>query len=186
MERKENQRVMLTKRLLKESLMRLMSGKEIQKISVSELCRDAGINRATFYNHYNTPYDLLRDIEKTMAKEARDSWDAAGAKEPKQLKGRIAALCRYFQENRTVARLIFQNNSSKSDFSAELIRIDDPWDEVFSESYGEAGNTILTTFITNGTYCAIQEWLLEDNPKTPEEMGEMLSTIIFHGVPRLR
>ena len=48
MEAKENQRITLTKRLLKESLVRLMEAKSLQKISVSELCKDAGINRATF------------------------------------------------------------------------------------------------------------------------------------------
>ena len=45
---KENQRVMLTKQLLKESLIYLMKKKEIQKVSVSELCHNAGINRVTF------------------------------------------------------------------------------------------------------------------------------------------
>lgn len=182
MERKENQRVMLTKRLLKESLIRLMSGKEIQKISVSELCRDAGINRATFYNHYNTPYDLLRDIEKTMVKEARDIWNGSSINESKMLNQRIAAICRYFQDNQDIARLIFQNNTAKSNFSSELFRVEYPWNELFSKAYGEAGCTILMTFISSGAYDAIQQWLLEDNPKTPEEMGEMLSETIFHGI----
>ena len=65
----KNQRFMLTKRLLKDSLIRFMSKKEPQKITISELCKDAGINRATFYNHYNTPYGLLREIEMKMVKE---------------------------------------------------------------------------------------------------------------------
>ena len=178
----ENQRVMLTKRLLKESLIRLMSDKEIQKIYISELCKDAGINRVTFYNHYNTPYDLLRDIEKTMVKEAHDIWSDTKINEPMLLNKRIAAVCRYFQDNREVARLIFQNNTAKSDFSSELIRIEYPWNKLFSKVYGEAGCPLLMTFISNGAYSAVQQWLLEDNPKTPEEMGEMLSETIFHGI----
>lgn len=183
MEQRENQRVMLTKRLLKESLIRLMSVKEIQKISISELCKDAGINRATFYNHYNTPYDLIRDIEKAMIKEVHGIWEATGSNDPKLLHKRIAAVCRYFQDNREVARLIFQNNTPKSEFASELIRIEYPWNEVFSKAYGDAGLPILTTFVSNGAYCAIQQWLLEDNPMAPEDMGKMLSATIFHGIP---
>ena len=59
---RENQRIMLTKRLLKESLLRLLERKELDKISITELCREAGINRATFYRHYEIPRDILNEL----------------------------------------------------------------------------------------------------------------------------
>lgn len=49
MDKKENQRIMLTKRLLKESLIEMLAKKSIKKISVSELCTAAGINRDMLY-----------------------------------------------------------------------------------------------------------------------------------------
>jgi len=55
MEHRENQRVQLTKRLLKEALMKLLEEKPLEQINVSELCRVADINRATFYKHYAIP-----------------------------------------------------------------------------------------------------------------------------------
>ncbi|MGN0529199.1 MAG: TetR/AcrR family transcriptional regulator [Eubacterium sp.] len=63
MDKKENQRIALTKRLLKESLQKLMQNKNIQNITVSELCEKAGINRSTFYNHYGCPGDVLKEME---------------------------------------------------------------------------------------------------------------------------
>ncbi|MCC8090140.1 MAG: TetR/AcrR family transcriptional regulator, partial [Oscillospiraceae bacterium] len=66
MNKKENQRVMLTKRLLKDALIRLLNGKSIDEISVTELCRESGINRSTFYHHYGSPYDVLAEREQTM------------------------------------------------------------------------------------------------------------------------
>lgn len=48
---KNNQRVVLTKRLFKEGLLRLLENKGMDEISVAELCRESGINRATFYRH---------------------------------------------------------------------------------------------------------------------------------------
>ena len=62
MAQKENQRIALTKKLLQEGLLRLLETKSLDKISVTELCRESGINRATFYNHYNSPQELLTDI----------------------------------------------------------------------------------------------------------------------------
>ena len=51
---KENQRMVVTKRMLKEWLLR-----PLDNIHVNELCRESGINRATFYRHYETPQDVL-------------------------------------------------------------------------------------------------------------------------------
>lgn len=73
MERKENQRIILTKRMLKEALLKLMETKSIQKISVSELCKEAGINRVTFYNHYSAPSDILTEMGDELISGMQDA-----------------------------------------------------------------------------------------------------------------
>ena len=55
MPRKENQRIALTRRLLQEGMLRLLAQKKLEDISVTALCKESGINRATFYNHYTSP-----------------------------------------------------------------------------------------------------------------------------------
>lgn len=49
-----------TKKALAESLKRAMAKKPFQKISVSELILDCGINRKTFYYHFEDIYALLK------------------------------------------------------------------------------------------------------------------------------
>ena len=71
MEEKVNQRVMLSKRLLKESLIRQLKEESIYKISVRELCEQAGINRTTFYKYYGSPFDLLKDIEDDLLRSVQ-------------------------------------------------------------------------------------------------------------------
>lgn len=56
-------------RLLKEGLIRLLQKKDIEKIGVSELCAESGINRATFYRHYEIPLDILREIQNDFMTE---------------------------------------------------------------------------------------------------------------------
>ena len=64
---KENdQRVRITKLLIKKTFTELLTKKPIQKISVKELCEKAGINRGTFYSHYEDIYDLLEKIENEI------------------------------------------------------------------------------------------------------------------------
>lgn len=63
MVQKENQRVRLTKKLLKESLIELLQTQEIHRVSIRELCEKAGINRSTFYKYYGSQFELMTEIE---------------------------------------------------------------------------------------------------------------------------
>ena len=53
---------MKTKRALAESLKKLMRRKPLSKITVTEIVADCGVNRKTFYYHFEDIYDLLRWI----------------------------------------------------------------------------------------------------------------------------
>lgn len=46
---------------LQEALIILMNQKEFSEISISELCKKAGVSRMAFYNNYNSKEDLLRE-----------------------------------------------------------------------------------------------------------------------------
>ena len=67
----ENQRVVITKRMLKESLLRILKEKDLDTINVAELCREAGVNRATFYRHYAIPRDVLMEMQQDLFRELR-------------------------------------------------------------------------------------------------------------------
>ena len=51
-----------TKRLLAGSLRKFMREKSFSKITVSEICLDCGVNRKTFYYHFEDIYALLKWI----------------------------------------------------------------------------------------------------------------------------
>ena len=79
--KKENQRVKLTKKLLKQSLLDIMDKKPVGSISVIELCEKAEINRSTFYNHYGCPNDVLYDIECDFVEDLEQIWTKNNDKE---------------------------------------------------------------------------------------------------------
>ncbi len=66
-----------TKQALGESLKRLLQKKPLNKITVTEIVDDCGLNRMTFYYHFKDIYDLLEwvcveDAEKAL--EGRSSY----------------------------------------------------------------------------------------------------------------
>ena len=66
MEKKEDRRIAMTKRLLKAALIELLKEQDIYHISIRELCERADVNRTTFYKYYGSQFDLLTDMEKDM------------------------------------------------------------------------------------------------------------------------
>ena len=64
-----NQRIKLTKSLLKNALVEMLKTESIHKISIRALCEKAGINRSTFYKHYKDQYNLMLEIENDYFEE---------------------------------------------------------------------------------------------------------------------
>ncbi len=60
------QRTTATKDKLHKALLTLLETTSIDQIRISELCGLAQINRTTFYNHYGSQYDVLREISQTF------------------------------------------------------------------------------------------------------------------------
>lgn len=52
--------------IIKESLIQLLQDNEIHNITITDICKEADINRGTFYNYYNDPFDLLQNIEDEL------------------------------------------------------------------------------------------------------------------------
>ena len=49
-----------------EAFLRLLEKKDISYITVKEICETAGVNRSTFYLHYETMADLLSESVSHM------------------------------------------------------------------------------------------------------------------------
>lgn len=61
---KQESKYQYTASLMDEALLLLLEQKEFDAITVKEVCQKAGVNRSTFYLHYETMSDLL---EETVA-----------------------------------------------------------------------------------------------------------------------
>jgi len=59
---KQDKRSVRTRKLIKLALLKLVRTKDIEEISITELTALAGINRNSFYTHYDNIYNILDDI----------------------------------------------------------------------------------------------------------------------------
>lgn len=71
--KKTDARVRYTQKVLKDSFLKLLEKKPVNKITVKEVCELAELNRATFYAHYSDCFALLESIEREMLESFEES-----------------------------------------------------------------------------------------------------------------
>jgi len=52
-----------------EALICLLEKKDFEYITIKEICQEAGVNRSTFYLHYENTRDLLEETVEYLVKE---------------------------------------------------------------------------------------------------------------------
>lgn len=68
----EDLRVQRTNKLVLEALLELTARKGFSALTVSDITKYAGINRATFYRHYQDKFDLLNTYAQTVFEMLED------------------------------------------------------------------------------------------------------------------
>ena len=177
---RENQRIAVTKRMLKESLLRLLEEKDLDKINVTELCRDAGVNRATFYRHYQIPRDVLIEIEMDLYYDLKNRVDMP--KKPEDIRLAIEALCRYMEENAKLLRIMLRSNSD-TDFAMFVNSIyAEIWSEISKvgvlQKLSDEDVQLLTMYCTGGSYFVLRQWLLGNVHKSSKQMAEYVYELL--------
>ena len=176
MAQKENQRIALTKKLLQEGLLRLLEVKSLDKISVTELCKESGINRATFYNHYNSPLELLNDIESRMSSELKQMIGTPTTAQ--EVIERTELVCNYFYDNsRTV--LTLNRCHTDQDITNALHDLNQNFqlfhlNSKYTQTLNGDGLYLVTVFFYTGCYNLLLDWLQRDIQKTPKEIAELI------------
>ncbi|AMC94117.1 hypothetical protein AOC36_08985 [Erysipelothrix larvae] len=177
MEQKLSRKVRYTQSALKDSLIELMQQKSIGKISITELCEKADINRSTFYKYYKDQYDLLQSIEDdTLTWLQARLTTLSGAKSERDFKI-IESFFEYFNENSQYMKVLMRKGGNIS-FQEKLMGI------VFSrvdqiintQPHGSNLNRYYSIFMLSGALGILQEWL--DNPDDIDE--KQLAEIVFN------
>ena len=155
----EDTRVQFTKKILKDSLLKLLRDKPIGKVTIKELCDAAGLNRGTFYLHYNEPNDLLREIEEEFVREKMCFFDPYMKNDnPDQLAQLFGAI----MQNRELSLILFGRNGAPQ-FTNRIKnlmreRILEDWQREFP-SYSLADLQFVYEFIFPGAMNLILNWL---------------------------
>ena len=177
-EKRENQRVMLSKRLIKDSLTRLLATESIHKVSIRSLCEDAGINRSTFYKYYGSQYDVLAEMEADLIGSISNLLNENSATIPD--KKTLEAICSYFERNMDFVQRLIGNNVDPG-FPERLFNLPQIRQilmDRLSVHYDGERLGYVYVFLINGCYRLVQEWLAQEERMTFKEAAFLMWELI--------
>ena len=179
MAQKENQRIALTRRLLQEGLLRLLAHEKLEEISVTALCKEAGINRATFYNHYSSPAALLSEMETSLIEKLQIATLHANSIE--EVLDQTEQCLIILRENAPLFHVLVEYHIDR-DLESIVERTARHYDEhrqnILQTQLDPDTVHLVSSYLYAGCYNLIREWLVRDIDKTPREIAELLVSIV--------
>lgn len=163
MNTKNNQRTRLSKILLKNALMDLLSEKgSVTKISVRELCERADLNRSTFYAHYSEPKELLEEVEAELLDATREHLQKIGAENDTGAHRYLLSFLMYIKENDKPFRTLLIDAGDpefRSKFMQQsIIQFVENLDIAFPKEQEQ----YIYSYILNGSTGVIIQWMRSD------------------------
>ncbi len=168
-------RILKTKQKIKDALMFLLHSKRIGEVSISELCKKAGINRNTFYAHYSSPEHVLTDIADELSAELFAM--LSRCENPMQIS--IKA-CEYTQINIDVYKTLMQNDAEKLYLKPAINHSKTmTLYKVYNTDgrFSQAQLNMINEFLVNGVIALMKNWIENDCPVPPETIGQMVNLL---------
>ena len=183
---KTDRRVRYTRMMLKQALLSLMLERPINRITVTEICAQAEVNRATFYAHYKDPYDLLAHIENELFEAIQASIRRGLSKS--SLKEILTEICKSIQENGDLCRVIFSEHGDR-EFLSRVLNIAHAESMAFWQKMAPQAEprtlARLYEFFSHGSAGVIRSWVLSGMQDTPEEIAAFIERISAGGLAQM-
>ncbi|MDO4815813.1 MAG: TetR/AcrR family transcriptional regulator [Bacillota bacterium] len=181
-DKKIDRRVRYTKKAIRESFLELLENKPLEKISVTEICKNADINRGTFYSHYSDPFELKHSLEQELV----DAFIEGAKSVPS---GRLTSLnaLTILKENKDLCRLFCGPNG---DMEAFIKIIMDHSESYFNgvmqggDNIPEAHRKCLHVMLVSAVSALIKFWYENDMKDDPALVADCLDNFCIGGSQR--
>lgn len=189
---RRDKRIERTEKAIYDAFFRLLEDNEYDRITISALAREAGIDRKTFYLHYASIDELsdsfLRERSRAFVESliARlDAGEGRSGGEAIKIADLVSAFCRETQGD------ISHLRSQVRHIPLEMML--DRLPDILTEAFVEDGRLmrgsstqherLCVTFVAAGIAMLFRRWVLDADDMPPmEEVAELANVLVFEGV----
>ena len=171
-----------TASLMDEALLLLLEQKDYDTITVKEVCQKAGVNRSTFYLHYESMNDLLEETVGMINNRFKTSLASVPAVDPSKIvltsERYLRPYLNFIKENKQAYKVIHQKDhlfNSQKTFESFYQSIFSPALTHFGVK--ESEKKYVFAFYTQGTVAIIGKWLDDD---CSDDINMIIDLIMRH------
>lgn len=148
---------------IEKAFVNMLQAKEIGQISVTDICKDTGLNRSTFYANFIDIYDLADKLGQKLEQD----FDAHFSNNEDRT---ALTMFRHIYENQLFYKTYFKlgYHERHKSYVFDIDRAQSDFDNKHIEYHIE--------FFRNGINAIIKMWLSGGCKETPEEMAEILKS----------
>ncbi|URZ04588.1 TetR/AcrR family transcriptional regulator [Clostridium felsineum] len=175
--KREDRRIKYTKKVIKQSLIDLLKNRPIDKVTVTDICKTADINRSTFYTHYSNPYNLLESIENELFEKVKKS---IGTNE---IETTVNEIFNAIANNKELFKVLFSSHKDYRFLIKFFGTLYNNSIETFKSYFNvECGIDLeyLYRYIITGSAAISYTWIKNGLKESPDEMGSLVNKLIRH------
>ena len=174
------------------ALVSLLKKKPFEYITVSEICETAGVNRSTFYLHYETVGDLLNETARYLLNDFLSYFSTDTKKVVLNLENcelqdlmfvcdkYLSPYLSYVKDHKEIFKTALSNNKTlgfEEVYKRMFENIFNPILERFN--YPQDNRQYVMMYYLNGINAIILEWLRNGCDKSIKEISEIISICIY-------
>lgn len=182
---KHEEQSQLTKKALSDALKSLMETKPLNKITIHELVEKCGVNRKTFYYHFEDIYALLKWTLEQEAIDIVDRYDLIAERSKV-----IDFALDYIEQNLAMLRNIFHSVGSSeirrlfcSDIYKPIYRLVCNVEERRGIHVKESYKAFLSKFLTEAISGILMDCIERDALSDRDSLSEYITSTLFASIP---
>ena len=180
-----------------KAFLRLLQKKEFAYITVKEICKEAGVNRSTFYLHYENIGDLLAESTEYMYRQFLSYMPEENCMKnmkecpleelylitPKYLRPYFT----YIKEQKWLFKTVVENSV--------VLRLEDAYEQLFFHVFTpilerfrvpEEDRKYMMAYYIHGIIAVTEEWLRQDCEDSVERIMDIIIHLIMGNINEKR
>ena len=168
---KESRQVVRSREWIFEALLRLMGKKNFSDITITQICKIAGVGRQTFYRRFTNKEDIIKyELERSFSDYLLNLFKLFGpTPSPEEI---IIEGFKHWKKNARVHKLLIKHH-----MDGIFLKSLEQHYKFFRENniIRSEWGAYLPEFALGGVLLVLMTWIKNGKQETPEEMGEIVS-----------
>lgn len=181
MNKENDPRYIRCEELLRDTLKVMIEKNNFNEITITNLCKKAGLNRKTFYLHYNNIEELLFATLNELNDNIKSKIKNIDINNLKEL---LSIYLRFIETENIFYERIIANDNYSYILNRNLKNFFNSIHDLYKPLRNIEKNkqNLIITFINNTFFSLYKEWVLTGKNISVNELVELMSNLINNGI----